>query len=553
MACTCPDKTKCGCPKTVRVHFVDKAYFTDEKIGKKMALTPEGFLLCEGVPIARTGEQLYGPDETPLKVGKDGLVHVQREEDEVFRPETMASFEGKDVVDEHPEEGVSPENWRELSVGHVQNVRRGTGVEDDYLLADFLIKDPDAIEAVRAGKREVSCGYDCDYEQTGDGRGRQHNIIGNHVALVERGRCGPRCSIKDHDHTHLKETANMAKTVTMRDRVMQFLGVKDAGELEAALNQPADDLPAAAEGGEGGVTVHNHIHMPGEAAGATEGDDDPLPLAAEGEGAEVDAEELPGYFLEHVAQNNARFDRIEQLLTAMRGGEGEGEGSEEGVDGEPDENIIEDDGEMAEEMDAAHAEGAEETESEATGDDEGDEPGEGDDAEAEMEEPAPKTGDRAHRGKGKVVRVKAKDGKRVLVKDSAPLADSYQETAALAEILVPGIKLFTFDAKAPANKTFDAICGLRRRALDAANKDDETRSLIESVNGRALKLKGMSCGAVRVLFRAVGNMRKNANDGFSVSTAMRGAGGGLGVEDTRTIKTAADLNKLNAQRYGAMQ
>ena len=550
MTCTCENKTAHTCGN-IRMSVVDKGYFADEKLGRKMALTPEGFLLCEGVPIARTGEQLYGPDETPLKVGKDGLVHVQREEDEVFRPETMASFEGKDVVDEHPEEGVSPENWRELSVGHVQNVRRGTGVEDDYLLADFLIKDPDAIEAVRAGKREVSCGYDCDYEQTGDGRGRQHNIIGNHVALVERGRCGPRCSIKDHDHTHLKETANMAKTVTMRDRVMQFLGVKDAGELEAALNQPADDLPAAAEGGEGGITIHNHIHPAGEAAGAVgEQDDEPMPLA-EGEG-EMDAEELPGYFLEHVAQNNARFDRLERMISALGGDEG-AEGAEENADGEPDENIIEDDGEMAEEMDAAPAEGAEETESEATGDDEGDEYGEGDDAEAEMEEPAPKTGDRAHRGKAKAIRVKTKDGKRVLVKDSAPLADSYQETVALAEILAPGIKLFTFDAKAPAKKTFDAICGLRRRALDAANKDDETRGLIESVNGRTLSLKGMSCGAVRVLFRAVGNMRKNANDGFSVSTEVRGAGGGLGVKDNRTIKTAAELNKLNRERYGAMQ
>ncbi len=72
-------------------------------------------------------------------------------------------------------------------------------IEDDILLADLLITDKAAIESVRAGLREVSCGYDADYEQIEPGRGRQRNIIGNHVALVEKGRCGSRCAIGDKD------------------------------------------------------------------------------------------------------------------------------------------------------------------------------------------------------------------------------------------------------------------------------------------------------------------------------------------------------------------
>lgn len=177
----------------------DRAYFADD-MSSRISRTPEGFLICRDVPIARVGIQLYGPGETPVDVGPDGVVYVDRPEEEVFAPEAVASFEGKDVVDDHPDDprGIVPDNWRNLAVGHGQNVRRGKGADSDYLFADFLIKDPSAIDAVIAGKREISCGYDSEYEQTGPGRARQYNIRGNHFALVQKGRCGPRCAIRDH-------------------------------------------------------------------------------------------------------------------------------------------------------------------------------------------------------------------------------------------------------------------------------------------------------------------------------------------------------------------
>lgn len=546
--------TTCGCKTPLRMRVADRSYyFADKKIGKKMSLTPEGFLLCEGVPVARTGEQVYGPGETPLKPGKDGLVHIQRDEKEVFRPETIASFEGKDVVDEHPEEGVDPSNWREVSVGHAQNIRRGEGPESEYLLADLIIKDPDAIAAVREGKREISCGYDCDYEQTGDGQGRQYNIVGNHVALVEHGRCGPRCAIKDHSP---QEISNMPKKTTVKDRLKKLFGAKDDAEFEQMLNRPDGD-EAVSEGGEsgGGVEIHNHIHMPGEgAAPGTSGEDEPDPaaLAAASEEQGDDPQELPGWFLEHVAQSNARFDRLEQMLSALTQEESEEQEGEEGGDSaenpaaDPDimDEIGEGAGESAEAAegdgyDAEGEEGKEEREAEeATGDSESE----------EEEEGKKKTGDKAHvRGKGKKPALKGKKHKAM---DSAPLADSYQATCALAEMLVPGIALPTFDSKAPAKKTFDSICGLRRRVLDKLNQDADGRSLIEDIHGRPLRLKQMSCGAVRVLFRSVGAAAKRTTDSRPVAVAAS-AGGGLGVSDARKIKSPADLNRLHSERYGA--
>jgi len=84
-------------------------------------MTPEGFLLCEDVPIARTGVMFYGPDETPIEANKDGLVRIMREAEDVFSPETIASYHGKSVVDDHPNEDVTPLNWKELTVGVCMN------------------------------------------------------------------------------------------------------------------------------------------------------------------------------------------------------------------------------------------------------------------------------------------------------------------------------------------------------------------------------------------------------------------------------------------------
>ncbi|MFZ5936597.1 DUF2213 domain-containing protein [Pseudomonas sp. HS6-2] len=212
-------------------------WFAPERLSARQSMTPEGFLLCEAVPIARIGTLLYDEselvnDEGPLiQGGAGGLVTIERNADEVFRIETIASFEGKPVTLAHPEDFVNPGNWRELSMGITQNVRRGDGVENDLMLADLLITDAQAIEDVRNGLRQVSCGYDAEYEQLAVGRGRQTNIVGNHVALVERGRCGPRCAIGDSD------TMSKKKQLSFADRLRRAFMSKDAEAAEALAKE----------------------------------------------------------------------------------------------------------------------------------------------------------------------------------------------------------------------------------------------------------------------------------------------------------------------------
>ena len=68
---------------------------------------PEGYLLCLNVPVARTGTQDYLPEELGITPGSSsfpsgpgGLISVYRPEEEVFAPETLASFEGMPVTND---------------------------------------------------------------------------------------------------------------------------------------------------------------------------------------------------------------------------------------------------------------------------------------------------------------------------------------------------------------------------------------------------------------------------------------------------------------------
>jgi uncharacterized protein len=218
-------------------------FFITSKLSENIAETPEGYLVCSAVPIARTGEQIYQRGETPLEADTDGKVVVQRDPDEVFRKETIASFEGKSVTLAHPDDFVNPDNWAQLTHGIVQNVRRGQGGEASDLLADFLITDSDAIQLVKNGLREVSCGYEAEYVQTGLGRGLQKNIIGNHVALVSEGRAGAAYAIKDHKGKGPMKLTEKIKAIfgKAQDEALAIAKTIDEAAPEEKKDKPSYD------------------------------------------------------------------------------------------------------------------------------------------------------------------------------------------------------------------------------------------------------------------------------------------------------------------------
>ena len=213
---------------------MSNAFLTTERISDNMRRTPDGFLLCLNVPIARTGPLQYTPAEMPhIPPGPGQFVTVERPEGVVFSAETMASFNGKPVVIGHPSTDsglLTPSTARMAAIGNMQNIRRGAGGDADKLLADLLITDAIAISLIESGQlREVSCGYRGIVEPTGPGRGVQTAVIGNHLALVDRGRAGAECAIKDH---HPK-----GNSMNWFERAAQALGGRNPKELRAIADE----------------------------------------------------------------------------------------------------------------------------------------------------------------------------------------------------------------------------------------------------------------------------------------------------------------------------
>ena len=208
---------------------------------------PEGYLLCLNVPVARTGTQDYLPEE--LGLPGSSFISVYRPEEEVFSPETVASFEGMPVTNDHPPDGVDVSNIRALQKGHAHNVRRGTGDESDLLLADLIITDPKLIDLILdEGKREISCGYTYELCEE-NGQYIQRKIRGNHVAVVDAGRAGPRVSIKDHiasiserSNTHMKKSLSKILARMAKDG-----DIETVAEIIEEMIEPEAPVEAAVE------------------------------------------------------------------------------------------------------------------------------------------------------------------------------------------------------------------------------------------------------------------------------------------------------------------
>lgn len=185
--------------------------------GVAMQVGPDGFLRADVRP-ARTGVQIY-QDSDGNRWGE------LRTEDEVFSEESLRSFDLTTVTNDHPADFVNANNVRDVQVGTI-----GTGARRDgrFVRTSLVITDAETIRAVMDGKMQVSCGYTAqvisDSGVADDGTpfaGRQTNIRINHVAIVDKGRAGPECSVLargDAFNIHTTHEVTMqTKTIKLGD------------------------------------------------------------------------------------------------------------------------------------------------------------------------------------------------------------------------------------------------------------------------------------------------------------------------------------------------
>lgn len=494
--------------------------YTVEQLGPSRYWTPEGFLYCKDVAIARTGEMLYGPGEVPVSPGSDGVVHIERNEKELLSDTTVSSFNGKSVVNDHPEQQVDAQTWRALSVGVILNPRPdhmdGVGI----IRADLLITEPSAQrDVLDRDKREVSCGYDADYEETRPGWGKQTNIIGNHVALVDRGRCGPRCSIGDQQ-TLGKELDPMAtqkaggtRRAKLAARIRNAFRDAEAAALEEMTDPSMLEEDGEPDGDEGATHVHVHLNGSGGAAGAGGGtpagggqDADPADLGGDGDPGAGD----PAAGGDPTEKRLANLEAaVAQIVDMLKGQQGGGEAP------------------------PPNAPPAGETKG---------------DAETVMDpDEAP-----------------ADDPKKQFTGDSAALANTYSEVVAMAEILVPGFRLPTFDAAKPRKATVDSLCALRRQVLGHLAMTADGAALINSVSstpGATFDAAAMDCAKTAMVYRAAAGAKRMMNasktgfQGTKDNALQPGVNGipvfGMQGQPARTAgRSVADLQKQFDALYG---
>ena len=185
-----------------------KVGYFGTQLSENMILTPEEYLMCKNAVLARTGFQEYrGVDllETEAEdlieggLNPEAIYKVYRPEEEVFHPDTLASFNGKIFTLTHPSKLLTIDTVKQFDCGHVMNIRKGTEPLDDGnwpMLGDIMVTDKPTIVEILNGLRELSCGYNYHIDLRGNNL-VQVGIIGNHVALVKNGRAGKLASIQD--------------------------------------------------------------------------------------------------------------------------------------------------------------------------------------------------------------------------------------------------------------------------------------------------------------------------------------------------------------------
>ena len=218
---------------------------------------------------ARTGVQQYRGAE----VGKPeiAVVNVFRDEAAVFDKAALDSFAQIPITVDHPPEAVNAGNWKQYAAGT-------TGAEvlrdGEHLKIGLRITDAAAVQAVQAGKRELSVGYTTQLVW-GDGvapdgtayQAKQTNIVANHIAIVAAGRAGHQCrigdswaAISDHQEPPMKTFTVDGVPVEMSDtaiimvqKVLDRLSVADTALTDA--NTKIGELTASVSTKDGEIVV----------------------------------------------------------------------------------------------------------------------------------------------------------------------------------------------------------------------------------------------------------------------------------------------------------
>jgi len=185
----------------------------------------------------------------------------------VYRPATTLS-QSVETWDNPPKPFINDhemlgEGFSKIDDRPVQGVIHNPVFEDDILYADISVYSESLKKKIEDGKKELSLGYFCKYrKEKGVYKGQaydyvQEDMVGNHIALVDNGRCGSdvkvfdsKCTMDSLDITKEFESEidlkknNESGTITMtetKDSKMKYISVDD---LKTILDEALEEKKA---------------------------------------------------------------------------------------------------------------------------------------------------------------------------------------------------------------------------------------------------------------------------------------------------------------------
>jgi hypothetical protein len=164
-------------------------------------LDARGYLAIEGV-ATRTGVFIYDDPN-----GGPGDFREWRPPEHVFAPGSIQSLKFVPITNDHPDVLLDSSNTDQFQVGMVLDAWR----DGDLIRVRLLFTDAKTIQAIRDGKRELSCGYTAVVlERAGTTpQGERHDaiqtdILYNHLALVDAARAGPVACLQHLDGARIQ-------------------------------------------------------------------------------------------------------------------------------------------------------------------------------------------------------------------------------------------------------------------------------------------------------------------------------------------------------------
>lgn len=203
--------------------------FQDESTIGGVRKNSDGFLIAHSKAM-RTGVQEYHTSELGM-IG-DRMIKVYRPESSVRDADSLNSMSHAPITIDHPDEMVTPDNWKDLAVGEVSTAATWDG---DFISLPLILKDAAAIKAVEGGKAELSAGYVADMMPV---EGEDYDyVMGppkyNHLAIVDNARAGHEARIGDGANKWGAAPLN----VTDKGKKMEFVKVMIG---DKAVNVAAD-------------------------------------------------------------------------------------------------------------------------------------------------------------------------------------------------------------------------------------------------------------------------------------------------------------------------